>query len=624
MSNISSKDYVSNLLKTVSGIASFSNAMPMGEDYAFVSLDSGISVVKAQIEDKVQSILTMLVQFVTPEAVNYEYEDIVEASDKCLEHVAITLDNLKNPNPIIPKISNYELPKPKLPLKSDNSYEPFSPILTHKPNSVVPLSQSPHHPYLPELDRLIYTPFQLSAGAPTAYLPIEETPLAYIDTLSKLQSMINDLNQYKEIAIDLEHHSFRSYQGFTCLIQISTRDKDYIIDPFPIWGSIELLLDVFTNPGIIKVLHGADSDVLWLQRDFGLYIVNMFDTGQAARKLMYSRYGLGFLLENICNIKTDKNFQMADWRVRPLSEDHIKYARMDTHYLLYIYDYLKLKLQTKANQLKLNPIESIKEVFNKSKEICMKNYAKIDLSFVGITGVELLDKKQRKILENLVKWRDQIARQEDENPNYILSGRKVMMIVYELPDNLKTLAKIVQNLNFIKKQGETILGVIKNNDIIDDQEDIIINSQLEVNQPNDHRPPYSQKFSVIVNKFHQISLFDNSNSESINNKYQHKLENITNSLNSIFDQSKSLYFNTPKLPIKEVIKKTEYLEEVPLSIKEKYHIPMKSKTPQTKKPKETLTKKQKITEKKDIKIGWLDNVELQPVKRKNLFKKKHY
>lgn len=34
-----------------------------------------------------------------------------------------------------------------------------------------------------------------------------------------------------------------------------------------------------------QVLHGADSDVLWLQRDFGLYLVNMFDTGQASRVL---------------------------------------------------------------------------------------------------------------------------------------------------------------------------------------------------------------------------------------------------------------------------------------------------------------------------------------------------
>ena len=40
-----------------------------------------------------------------------------------------------------------------------------------------------------------------------------------------------------------------------------------------------MLLPVFTDPKVTKVLHGADMDILWLQRDFGLYVVNMFDTG---------------------------------------------------------------------------------------------------------------------------------------------------------------------------------------------------------------------------------------------------------------------------------------------------------------------------------------------------------
>lgn len=27
-------------------------------------------------------------------------------------------------------------------------------------------------------------------------------------------------------------------------------------------------------------MHGADRDIMWLQRDFGIYVCNMFDTGQ--------------------------------------------------------------------------------------------------------------------------------------------------------------------------------------------------------------------------------------------------------------------------------------------------------------------------------------------------------
>lgn len=34
-----------------------------------------------------------------------------------------------------------------------------------------------------------------------------------------------------------------------------------------------------------KVLHGAESDIVWLQQDFNLYIVNLFDTYHASRAL---------------------------------------------------------------------------------------------------------------------------------------------------------------------------------------------------------------------------------------------------------------------------------------------------------------------------------------------------
>ena len=78
----------------------------------------------------------------------------------------------------------------------------------------------------------------------------------------------------------MEHHNYRSYQGFTCLLQISSRTQDFILDPFPLKAHIgPMLQDVFDNPNIVKVLHGSDYDVEWLQKDFSLYIVNMFDTG---------------------------------------------------------------------------------------------------------------------------------------------------------------------------------------------------------------------------------------------------------------------------------------------------------------------------------------------------------
>ena len=54
---------------------------------------------------------------------------------------------------------------------------------------------------------------------------------------------------------------------------------------------------------VVKVLHGADRDIQWLQRDFGIYMANMFDTGQATRLLEFPGHGLGYLLQHFCAIK---------------------------------------------------------------------------------------------------------------------------------------------------------------------------------------------------------------------------------------------------------------------------------------------------------------------------------
>lgn len=56
-----------------------------------------------------------------------------------------------------------------------------------------------------------------------------------------------------------QHNSYRSFLGLTCLIQISTRKNDYIIDPFPIWNEVWILNEPFTNPNILKVLFSFDS-----------------------------------------------------------------------------------------------------------------------------------------------------------------------------------------------------------------------------------------------------------------------------------------------------------------------------------------------------------------------------
>lgn len=106
------------------------------------------------------------------------------------------------------------------------------------------------------------------------------------------------------------------------------------MDVFPLWQHIHLLKQVIENDMIVKVMHGAEMDTRWLQRDFNIHIFNLFDTYKASRLLGFPKLSYAFLLNHYCSTLTDKTYQLADWRIRPLTNEMLHYARLDTHFLL--------------------------------------------------------------------------------------------------------------------------------------------------------------------------------------------------------------------------------------------------------------------------------------------------
>jgi exosome complex exonuclease RRP6 len=94
---------------------------------------------------------------------------------------------------------------------------------------------------------------------PIKYLPIEKTKAVWVDTYEGVLEMLEELKKATVIAIDLEHHDFRSYTGLLSLMQISTREKDWIVDTLVPWRhKLEVLNEVFADPKIVKVSKLAD------------------------------------------------------------------------------------------------------------------------------------------------------------------------------------------------------------------------------------------------------------------------------------------------------------------------------------------------------------------------------
>lgn len=336
----------------------------------------------------------------------------------------------------------------KVPV-DNSSQNPFRPRLTEKPNSLKPLALLPEyddagnvvsylHPYEFELLKFEPPNEQLQMQKPLLPAPPAETELMVVDNVEALQEALKELRQAPQIAIDVEHHSYRTFMGITCLVQMSTRTKDYIFDTLTLREDMHILNLVLTDPKVLKILHGADLDIEWLQRDLSLYIVNMFDTHRAAKALNMARLSLAFLLKHYLDLDVDKSLQLADWRMRPLPQKLIDYARQDTHYLIYVYERLTNDLlQSEQGQL-----QGLRMVYQMSTDVCKKRYTKphigpdSHLDLVRKTK-RSFDNRQLHALRGIFVWRDATARQEDESYGYVLPNHMMLQIAESLPREMQ-------------------------------------------------------------------------------------------------------------------------------------------------------------------------------------------
>lgn len=159
-----------------------------------------------------------------------------------------------------------------------------------------------------------------------------------------LQKLTDELARLPRLAVDTESNSLHAYHEQVCLIQFSTPETDYLVDPLSL-DDISILGPIFADSGIEKVFHAAEYDLLCLKRDFGFKVSNIFDTMQSARILGYPQVGLDALLADKFNLKVNKRFQKADWGQRPLPDELVAYARLDTRYLLALRDLLETELE---------------------------------------------------------------------------------------------------------------------------------------------------------------------------------------------------------------------------------------------------------------------------------------
>eukprot|EP00879_Flechtneria_rotunda_P011906 GHRR01012435.1.p1 GENE.GHRR01012435.1~~GHRR01012435.1.p1 ORF type:complete len:931 (+),score=387.60 GHRR01012435.1:2246-5038(+) len=209
--------------------------------------------------------------------------------------------------------------------------------------------------------------------------PLSETPFVWVDSRKKLQAMLRQLEGVPCIGLDAEHSSQHSYLGVTCLLQISTGAIDYLVDCLAVHDNLHLLRPLLADTSVLKVLHGAANDIMWLQRDALLYLVNVFDTEKAAQVLGREEHSLANLLRVYCAVQQDKVHQTADWRIRPLPTVLKEYARTDVHWLVWLASRMVAEMQQRSPSASRDHSAAgtlLSSALQKSNSLCLRLYHK--------------------------------------------------------------------------------------------------------------------------------------------------------------------------------------------------------------------------------------------------------
>ncbi|KAH0435038.1 hypothetical protein IEQ34_026693 [Dendrobium chrysotoxum] len=320
-----------------------------------------------------------------------------------------------------------------------NSYAPFKHFKREGKEKEISLRI---HPYEEEISFLLEHPphIKFCSDHPNSDMG---NSYSWINTEHQLESLAETLHKEK----------------------ISTQKEDFLLDTIALHDVMDILQPVFADPSICKVFHGADNDVLWLQRDFHIYVVNMFDTAKACEVLSKPQKSLAFLLEAYCGVLTDKSLQREDWRQRPLSAEMIQYARTDAHHLLCIADCLASELRTAGLDTSACPDDKFNfflEASRRSNTVCLQLYVKeIELSPGASAAASILSRNWSKegvstwkaaqtkdLVWKLCAWRDLAARIHDESLRYVLSDHAIVKLSINIPTSLENIFEVIKEADF--------------------------------------------------------------------------------------------------------------------------------------------------------------------------------
>lgn len=280
-------------------------------------------------------------------------------------------------------------------------------------------------------------------------------PPVWVDTPAALAQLAATLRAQPRIAVDTESNSLHAYRERVCLVQFSTPQTDYLVDPLSL-PDLSALAPLFADPAIEKIFHAAEYDVLCLHRDFGFTFANLFDTMLAARILGYKAIGLGSLLKEKFELELDKRYQKADWGQRPLPPMLSDYARLDTHHLFGLRHLLDAELRERGRNILAH--EDFARLCHPVTNNGEKNHRP---RWERVSGNQDLTQRELTVLNELANCREKAAEKMSRPVFKVLSDQQLVALAQHAPETWDDLPKAGLSKRQIQIIGSQVLAATR-------------------------------------------------------------------------------------------------------------------------------------------------------------------
>jgi ribonuclease D len=262
--------------------------------------------------------------------------------------------------------------------------------------------------------------------------PRHDPPTLVADAAA-LGTLVERLRAEPVVAVDTESNSFHVYRERVCLIQLSSRARDWVVDPLAV--DVAPLGEILTD-GRETVLHGADYDVRCLKREYGWRLPRLFDTMAAARRLGRKELGLSALVHAQFGVRLSKTFQRSDWGRRPLERAQLAYAALDTHFLLPLHETLSSELHARG------AVDAARAEFERISAAEPREKVFDPEGFRRLPRARDLDAAGRAVLRALWIAREARARESDRPPFKVLAEETLVLLARVRPRTAEELARV--------------------------------------------------------------------------------------------------------------------------------------------------------------------------------------